>query len=123
MVVTGTRSSDAMETSLWQLFRAIATGDNVTSSRLLAASPTLASEASPTGATRSASTLYYFKEIGHYVYAGHTALHVAAAAYQTGIAKELLANGSDISARKRRGVRRQPGSGRRDAGNRRADAP
>jgi hypothetical protein len=61
-------------------------------------------DASPTGATRTSSTPFYFKEIGHYVYAGDTALHVAAAAYRTDIAKELVGYGADVGARNRRGA-------------------
>jgi ankyrin repeat protein len=47
---------------------------------------------------------YYLKEIEHYVYAGDTALHVAAAAYRTDIAKELVGHGADVSARNRLGA-------------------
>ena len=78
------------------------TGARVT--RLLAASPRLALDALPIGATRTSSTPYYFKEIEHYVYAGDTALHVAAAAYRTDIAKELVGHGANVSARNRRGA-------------------
>ena len=87
MIVTGTRSRDGKDADLWRLLRAIATGDRAKASRLLAASPRLALDASPIGATRESSMPYYFKEIEHYVYAGDTALHVAAAAYRADIAK------------------------------------
>jgi ankyrin repeat protein len=40
----------------------------------------------------------------HYVYAGDTALHIAAAAYQRGIAEELVSKGADVRARNRRGA-------------------
>lgn len=104
MSVTDTISRAGKNTDLWRLLRAIATGDSEKASRLLEASPQLAFDASPVGATRSASTPYYFEEIGHYVYAGDTALHVAAAAYRTDIAKELVGRGADVSARNRRGA-------------------
>jgi hypothetical protein len=42
--------------------------------------------------------------ITHYVYAGDTALHVAATAYRPDIARELLAAGADVGARNRRGA-------------------
>lgn len=42
--------------------------------------------------------------IGYYVYAGATALHVAAAAYQTTIVQELIGLGADVRARNRRGA-------------------
>jgi hypothetical protein len=112
-------STAAKGADLWQLLRAIATGDHARASRLLAVSPQLAVDASPVGATRTSSTSRYFEEIGHYVYAGDTALHVAAAAYRTDIAKELLGHGADVSARNRRGAQPvhyaadgQPGSER-----------
>ncbi|MEA2763667.1 MAG: uncharacterized protein QOK07_71 [Gemmatimonadaceae bacterium] len=117
--VTSTRSKDGKDADLWRLLRAIATGDSAKASRLLAASPQLALDASPIGATRKSSKSYYFKEIEHYVYAGDTALHVAAAAYRTDIAKELVGAGSNVSARNRRGAQPihyasigQPGSER-----------
>jgi ankyrin repeat protein len=46
----------------------------------------------------------YFKEIAYYVYAGDTALHVAAAAYQCDIAEELVSREANVSARNRRGA-------------------
>lgn len=112
-------SEDRNDTELWRLLRAIATGDGPQATRLLVASPRLALDALPSGATRASSTSYYFGEIGHYVYAGETALHVAAAAYRTDIAKELVGHGADVSARNRRGAQPihyasvgQPGSER-----------
>ena len=43
-------------------------------------------------------------EIGHYVYAGDTALHVAAAAYRQEIVPKLIATGANVRARNRRGA-------------------
>jgi hypothetical protein len=104
VIVTSTRSRNVNAADLLRLFRAIATGERASLSRLLVASPRLAVDASPTGATRTSSKPYYFKEIGRYVYAGDTALHVAAAAYRTDIAKELVERGADVGARNRRGA-------------------
>jgi len=92
------------DAALLRLLRAIATGEHTNASRLLADSPELAVLATTTGATRASPKPYYFKEIGLYVYAGDTALHVAAAAYQADIAKELVARGADVNARNRRGA-------------------
>src|SRR3981081_2193495 len=103
MTATSKRSGEGKDPRLWRLLRAIATGDREKASRLLAASPRLALDASPIGATRSSSTSYYFKEIEHYIYAGDTALQVAAAAYRTDIAKELVDHSADVRARNRRG--------------------
>jgi len=119
--VTATRAGPSEDPELWGLLRAIATGDAPRASRLIAASPRLASDASAIGATRGSSTSYFFEETAHYVYAGDTALHVAAAAYRTDIAKELVRSGADVSARNRRGAQPlhyasdgQPGSARWD---------
>lgn len=104
MIAKPGNSGDLEDADLWRLLRAIATGDREKASRLLAASPQLALDASPIGATRNSSMPFYFKEIEHYVYAGDTALHVAAAAYRTDIAKELVGHGTDVSARNRLGA-------------------
>jgi hypothetical protein len=71
---------------------------------LLAESPPLARQAVAVGATRESANAYYFKQIAHYVYAGDTPLHVAAAAYQTAIAEELVSKGANPGARNRRGA-------------------
>ena len=89
---------------LMPLLRAMAAGDWARASRLLAASPQLARASTPVGASRGVSAPYYFKEIERYVYAGDTALHIAAAAYRVDIAEELVANGANPSARNRRGA-------------------
>ena len=104
MNATATGSAPGKDQDLWQLLRAIATGDTPRASRLLLASPRLASVASADGARRDASTSHFFEEIRHHVYAGDTPLHIAAAAYRTDIAKELIRLGADVSARNRRGA-------------------
>jgi hypothetical protein len=103
--------------ALIQLMRAISSGDGGTASRRLAATPVLAVTQLAAGATRSASEEFFLGECGAYMYAGHTALHVAAAAYDTAFARELVAAGADVRARNRRGaeplheaVRGGPGS-------------
>jgi hypothetical protein len=73
-------------------------------SRLLAESPVLARLAIKVGASRERAGDYFFKEIAHYVYAGDTPLHIAAAAYQRDIAKELVSKGASVCARNRRGA-------------------
>lgn len=86
------------------LFRVIVSRDRSRASRLLAESPLLARQALEVGATREAASTYYFEEIAHYAYAGDTALHMAAAAYQAGIAGELVSRGANVHARNRRGA-------------------
>jgi hypothetical protein len=92
------------DSALMALVRAIVTGDAAAASRLLAASPALAGACFEKGATRQAAKAYYLDEIGHYVYAGDTALHVAAAAYRREIVQKLIVMGADVRARNRRGA-------------------
>lgn len=89
--------------ALWKLVRAIVADDAAGVSRLLAASPQLATACFQAGATRQAAKKYFLDEIGRYVYAGDTALHIAAAAYQTEIVQNLITGGSDVHARNRHG--------------------
>jgi ankyrin repeat protein len=72
--------------------------------RRLRASPTLASVAAPVGASRQEATTYFFTAIAHYMYAGDTALHMAAAAFSRPIAEVLVAHGAECRARNRRGA-------------------
>ena len=73
------------EAALRALFRAIATGNVTEALRLLAATPTLATDAAAVGASRKGAEGYFFEEISHYAYAGDTPLHLAAAAHQPDI--------------------------------------
>ena len=86
------------------LLHAIATHDGDEAARLLQASPALATSSVATGATRQEATPYYLDAIGHYVYAGDTALHIAAAAYDASLVHTLLAMGAGVDARNRRGA-------------------
>jgi hypothetical protein len=83
---------------------AIASGDSATAITLLDASPLLAKACAAHGATRQAAKQNFFDQIMHYMYEGDTALHIAAAAYQTRIAEALIARGADVRARNRRGA-------------------
>ena len=83
---------------------AIVAGDSVTAVRLLDASPLLAQARAARGATRQAAKQSFFDRILHYMYEGDTALHMAAAAYQTCIVEELIARGADVRASNRRGA-------------------
>ena len=60
--------------------------------------------ASPIGATRQVAEDFFFREISHYLYAGDTALHLAAAAFSRPIAELLVSGGADCRARNRRGA-------------------
>jgi hypothetical protein len=72
--------------------------------RLLEATPSLALAAARVGATRQGARPFFFTSIRHYLYAGDTALHMAAAAYQRDIAELLIAHGADVHARNRLGA-------------------
>ena len=97
-------ATDREAHALQTLLRAIAERDQRTTSRLLAEAPSLARMAVRVGASRDDERTYYLEEIAHYVYAGDTPLHIAAAAYQRDIAEELVSRGANVSARNRRGA-------------------
>lgn len=86
------------------LARAIADGDRARASELLAAAPELASARLEVGASRQAAAEHFITEIGHYMYRGDTALHIAAAAYEAGLVRELVNAGAIIGAANRRGA-------------------
>src|SRR5262245_59577838 len=86
------------------VIRLVVNGKAAQVSRRLRASPALATMPSPVGARRQVSTPFFFVGISHYLYAGDTALHMAAAAFCRPIAKLLVAHGADCRARNRRGA-------------------
>lgn len=92
------------DSALRQLMEEIVRGDVAAVERLLRARPQLAAARLDEGATRQAAAPHRLGGSGHYVYAGDTALHAAAAAYRADIAQRLLAMGSDAGARNRRGA-------------------
>ncbi len=103
--MAGGKSRGASEgPAMMTLLRAIASGDEPHALQLVEASPELAIQVAEIGATRQAATEYFFSEIAHYVYAGDTAMHIAAAAYSLAISRALLARGASVSARNRRGA-------------------
>src|ERR1041384_2313372 len=94
-----------METSVFLDFvRLVVDGkvDNV--SHRLSASPSLATMSSPVGAARREATAFFFPGISHYLYAGDTALHMAAAAFCRPMAELLVSHGADCRAKNRRGA-------------------
>jgi hypothetical protein len=99
--VAGPDSADA---ALFRLARSIAAGDSAGALQTLAARSDLARASFAAGATRQDSHSWFLDTIGHTIYAGDTALHIAAAAYATNIARRLIAAGTDVRARNRRGA-------------------
>src|SRR3954471_2508749 len=84
------------------LVHAIISGDDGKVADLVNASPALLHEQAAIGATRNGSEAYFFEAIAHYMYAGDTALHMAAAGFQPEIVGALLDRGADRSVRNRR---------------------
>ena len=94
-----------METSTFlEFIRLVIAGDTNRVSRRLSAAPSLATTTLPVGATRQQATAFFFTAISHYLYAGDTALHMAAAAFSRPIAELLMTHGADCRARNRRGA-------------------
>jgi ankyrin repeat protein len=93
-----------MESVFLDFLRVIVAGRIEEVSRRVAASPALARQSLAVGATRQEAATYFLAEIAHYVYAGDTALHVAAAAFRRPVAELLVAHGADCRAKNRRGA-------------------
>jgi len=93
-----------MKSEFLEFVRLVVNGDIDEVSRRLATNPTLATAASEVGATRQGAADFFFTEIAHYLYAGDTALHMAAAAFRRPVAQILVARGVDCHAKNRRGA-------------------
>src|SRR5580704_2566105 len=97
------RESDECDDVLLALFAAIASHDHVDVTRLLDQTPGLVTTPLRVGASRQDPRPFFLLPIRHYVYAGDTALHVAAAAHHPGLAEMLVAQGAAVRARNRSG--------------------
>ncbi|HYM62950.1 MAG TPA: ankyrin repeat domain-containing protein [Thermoanaerobaculia bacterium] len=84
--------------------RQVVNGEIDEVSRRLEGSPSLATAPAEVGAARHGAADFFFSEIAHYLYAGDTALHMAAAAFRRPVAELLVAHGADCHARNRRGA-------------------
>jgi hypothetical protein len=84
--------------------RLVTAGDIEQVARRVAAHPSLATTPATEGATRQVSAPFFLSNIKHYLYAGDTALHIAAAAFQREVAAFLIAHGAESRARNRRGA-------------------
>jgi ankyrin repeat protein len=94
-----------METSAFlEFIRLVIAEDIDRVFRRLSAAPALATTGAFVGATRQEATSFFFTTISHYLYAGDTALHMAAAAFSRPIAELLVSHGADCRARNRRGA-------------------
>lgn len=88
---------------LIELMQAIASGDAAGTSRRLTAQPDLAAAQLAKGSSKTADE-FFLAEVRLQIYVGDSALHVAAAAYDVGMAEQLMAAGADVRARNRRGA-------------------
>jgi ankyrin repeat protein len=92
------------DSSLLRLMKSIANSDVSLTHILIHSSPALSLQSLSAGATRKTAPFFYLERIGHYLNAGDTALHVAAAGYCREIAEVLVNKGADVGARNRRGA-------------------
>jgi ankyrin repeat protein len=92
------------ERAFFDFVRAVVNESTDDVARHLRASPQFASMPAATGATRDEPSRYFFDRIAHYLYAGDTALHMAAAAFRRSTVELLVARGADVRAKNRRGA-------------------
>ena len=104
MVKSGQRLAGVDDGILLALFAAIASDDDREITRQLDEAPTLATQPVRHGATRQNPDSYFIRAIHHHLYAGDTALHVAAAAHNRRLANSFVMRGADVRARNRRGA-------------------
>jgi len=104
MTQTGQGSDESDERELLGLCAAIAARRHAEARRMLEQTPGLGTWRLQIGASRQDPRPYFLIPIGHYLYAGDTALHVAAAAHDRELAESLVAQGAVVRARNRRGA-------------------
>jgi ankyrin repeat protein len=110
------------DNGLYDFVRVIVAGDTAAAARRLDHSPTLVHARCVVGATRQGPNPYFFEAIAHYMYAGDTALHMAAAAHGYEIAQALIDRGADCLAKNRRGAQPLHYAADANAGNPAAQA-
>lgn len=104
-MVTQSRGRPGANDKDWMaLIASIASGDTGQALELVAAHSDLARRSATTGASRADASRYFFPQIRHYLYAGDTALHIAAAGFRFEIAQALIEHGADSTAKNRRGA-------------------
>lgn len=104
MTTARTRIEPTGDSLFWLMVRAIADDDAREAAKLIRSSPSLVRQHLTIGATRDRAADFYLNEIRHYVYAGDTPLHVAAAGYRLEIARKLITSGANVRATNRRGA-------------------
>jgi len=86
------------------LMRVIGAGDTESVVRAVSADPALAQAALSKGVTNAAADEFFLESVLLQIYVGDTALHVAAAAYESAVARCLVGAGASVRARNRRGA-------------------
>ena len=89
---------------LIDVMRLVADGETAAVSQALDAAPGLVAARLATDATRATADGYFLARCHLQLYSGDTVLHVAAAAYDTPLARRLVAARADVRARNRRGA-------------------
>jgi ankyrin repeat protein len=95
---------ESTDAELLALFRAVAARDDLEVARQLDAAPGLATRPLEVGASRRDPDTYFLTAIRRHVYAGDSALHVAAAAHRRVLAESFVARGADVRGSNRRGA-------------------
>ena len=93
-----------MKSAFLEFIQHIVNGDVDAVCERIMADPGLTTSSAEVGASRQNAKDFFFTEINHYLYAGDTALHMAAAAFQRPIAELLVDHGADHRATNRRGA-------------------
>jgi Ankyrin repeats (many copies) len=91
------------QADLFSLIRAILRDEAPAVATLLQSAPSLARDSLAVSATRQIAAELYLEDIGHYLIAGDTPLHAAAAGCQTNNARALIEHGAAVTAQNRRG--------------------
>jgi ankyrin repeat protein len=104
VATTGGAAGGTDEGLLRALFARVASRDQAGVMRLLDEVPALAVRPLVVGASREDPQTSFLIPIRHYVYAGDTALHVAAAAHHRELTEALVDRGAAVRARNRRGA-------------------
>jgi hypothetical protein len=98
------RGPGANDKDLMSLMASIASGDTSKVLELVAAYTDLVQISATNGASRADASRYFFPQIRHYLYAGDTALHIAAAGFRFEVAQFLIDHGANSTAKNRRGA-------------------
>lgn len=92
------------DTALRTLVDAIVVGEVEKCVRLINDWPESVAASFLQGATRQAAKQYFLSDVKRYIFAGDTALHLAAACYRTEIARILIDAGAKLNAKNRHGA-------------------